>query len=542
MDPVSLALVVYSTQILLVVSIAAMAAFLCRESHPALPLIYWRSVGAVCLALPLLAVGHVDQPGLSVSFVPGTMAPRDAFAAESTPLSLGAGVLWTWILGTVVCLVRLLTGAWCLRRLRRDTVSALLDDDIETLRVSVAPRAEFRWSKTLEQPVTFGIFRPVILLPGRFRELSADARRAVAHHELLHVARRDWLWIVLEEHARALFWFHPAVWWLVEQVQLAREQVIDRVVVSSDVSKRAYMAALLTFADPVRVSRLSIAFLRRGHLKSRFRQLAKEPDMSFKRLVWTTALLAVVIGGAALGAARALPLDVPALGLQAGAARLEIRLAETAAAAGLREAVVAGSALRVYLHPETLATDADVTSARVVDMGGQFGVGVQFSGTASARMLSDTTPHLGRPVAIVLDGTVIAAPTLRAPISDSAVISGTFTAASAQELATQLAPVRRGQNGATRDGLTLPVPIHQERAEYTQAAMAAGIEGSVLLETVVLADGSVGGVTVIKSLDRDLGLDQRAVDALKLWTWKPGTRDGEPVRVAVQVEMTFTLK
>jgi protein TonB len=88
----------------------------------------------------------------------------------------------------------------------------------------------------------------------------------------------------------------------------------------------------------------------------------------------------------------------------------------------------------------------------------------------------------------------------------------------------------------------LPVPIHQEKAQYTQAAMAAQIEGTVILETTVLADGSVGDVKVIRSLDSQLGLDQEAEKALKLWTWNPGTRGGQPVSVTVQIEMKFTLK
>jgi len=88
----------------------------------------------------------------------------------------------------------------------------------------------------------------------------------------------------------------------------------------------------------------------------------------------------------------------------------------------------------------------------------------------------------------------------------------------------------------------LPVPVHQEKAVYTEAAMDAGIQGSVLLEVVVLPDGSSGPVTVVRSLDSENGLDQQAVAALKRWTWKPGTRDGEPARVAVQVEMRFTLR
>jgi protein TonB len=157
-------------------------------------------------------------------------------------------------------------------------------------------------------------------------------------------------------------------------------------------------------------------------------------------------------------------------------------------------------------------------------------------------MSSGTAAHLGRPVAIMLDGSVISAPTLKSPIGDNAVISGFLTSASAQELAAKLAPVRPTQNGAIRDGFTLPVPRHEERPQYTPAAMQAKIEGSVLLEAVVLTDGSVGHVSIVQSLDSQYGLDQQAIDAVKLWTFQPGTRDGQPVRVAVQIQMTFTLK
>ena len=265
--------------------------------------------------------------------------------------------------------------------------------------------------------------------------------------------------------------------------------------------------------------------------------------MSLRRFAWTAAVLAILIGSAAVGAARALPLDFGALALQAQpSARLEIRLAETAPAAGLREASVPGSDRRIYLHATTLATDADVTSARVIDTRGQFSIGVRFSDQAAARIRTSTTAHLGKPVAIILNGNVVSAPTLRAPISDSGIITGNFTAASAQGLADTLAPVTLRQNGAIRDDVTLPIPVYQEKPQYTPAAMQAGVQGGVLLEAVVLTDGTVGDVKVVESLDPTYGLDQQAVDAVKQWTFKPGTLDGEPVRVAVQVEMRFTLK
>jgi TonB family protein len=421
-------------------------------------------------------------------------------------------------------------------------VAASIGPEIETLHASLAPHAEFRWSSAVQQPVTLGVRRPLVLLPRRFADLSADAQRAVACHELFHVKRHDWMWTVFEAVMRVLFWFHPGVWWLVDRVQLLREQVIDELVIRRSPSRRDYMLALMTFAGAEPPAALSSAFLRHRHLKSRLRQLSKETHMSFQRLAWTMAALALVIGGIAAATVRALPLDVSAAIQGRPTAQLEIRLAEASFTPGMQEAVVTGSGQRIYLHPMALVTGADVTSARVIDTGGPTAaVGVTFSSRASLRMSNGTAAHLGRPVAIIIDGHVVSAPTVRSPIGDSAVLSG-LTTASAQSLATRLAPVAPAQGGASRDRVVLPVPVHQEKAVYTQGAMAEHIEGDVLLEVVVEADGSTGAVTVVKSLDTVYGLDQQAVDALARWTWKPGTRDGQPVAVSVQVQMTFTLK
>jgi protein TonB len=80
------------------------------------------------------------------------------------------------------------------------------------------------------------------------------------------------------------------------------------------------------------------------------------------------------------------------------------------------------------------------------------------------------------------------------------------------------------------------------KPQYTQEALAARIEGTVWLEAVVLSDGTVGDVFVVRSLDSVLGLDRQAVTAMKQWEFKPGTKDGKAVAVRVEVEMTFTLK
>jgi len=540
MDALSLAIPVYSSQILLVVSGAAIAEVLLRMAKPTARLGYWRAIGVLCLALPLIAAGATSSPAASVTF---SVIPAQDVAVQAVAKSLptmGPVVLSIWACGTIAGLAWLLAGACRIRQMRRRSVPASLGPDLDDLRSALAPRAEFRWSDEVQQPVTLGIRRPLVLLPRRFDELTVDAKRAVACHELLHIERRDWLWTVLEAHVRALFWFHPAVWWLIDRMQLLREQVIDCIVVERTSTRRDYMQALMIFAESRRPAVLSSAFLRRRHLRSRLGQLVKENHMSIRRLVCTMAALTLIVGGVTMAIVRALPLEIGALAQTGAPSRMVIRLAETVPAAGLRAVDVPGSSDTVYLHAMPLATWEDVSLVKIINDGNsQFGVALTFERAAASRMASATAAHIGKPLAILLDGRVVSVSTLKTPIGDSAMITG-ITAALAQQLVE--ANLACHTNPAQCAAAVLPVPIHQERPQYTQAALAAQIEGQVLLETTVLSDGSVGDVKVVRSLDSELGLDQEAVKALKLWTWKPGTRGSQPSSVTVQIEMTFTLK
>lgn len=98
--------------------------------------------------------------------------------------------------------------------------------------------------------------------------------------------------------------------------------------------------------------------------------------------------------------------------------------------------------------------------------------------------------------------------------------------------------------GAYRPGNGVQVPrvLRDVKPQYTADAMRAKVQGSVWLECVVLADGSVGRIEVIRSLDPTFGLDQEAIKAAKQWRFAPGTRFGEPVAVLVTIELTFTLR
>ncbi len=118
------------------------------------------------------------------------------------------------------------------------------------------------------------------------------------------------------------------------------------------------------------------------------------------------------------------------------AVRFEVKLAEDKPAPGLRQVKRSGSEASVYVHQEAVVTNSDIASARVLPGAapGQYAVGVEFNASGAAKMRQATAGHLGRPVAILIDGEVVMAPLLRAPISASAVVTGNFTKAEAERI------------------------------------------------------------------------------------------------------------
>ena len=105
----------------------------------------------------------------------------------------------------------------------------------------------------------------------------------------------------------------------------------------------------------------------------------------------------------------------------------------------------------------------------VVDAGGRYSVTVAFSVAASNRLTEATKIHLGRPIAILLDGKVVSAPTLRSMVRGSAVISGDFTRAEAERIASALA--RRG--AASDPGPVTAAPAAQHPFNPEGAIRAA---------------------------------------------------------------------
>jgi TonB family protein len=88
-------------------------------------------------------------------------------------------------------------------------------------------------------------------------------------------------------------------------------------------------------------------------------------------------------------------------------------------------------------------------------------------------------------------------------------------------------------------GVTAPVLLYKKEPEYSEEARKAKYQGTVLLYIEVDPSGKATNIRVQHSLG--LGLDEKAMEAVRQWKFKPGSKDGKPVTVAATIEVNFRL-
>ncbi|HSC28276.1 MAG TPA: TonB family protein [Vicinamibacterales bacterium] len=311
----------WSVQVGLLTAAAAVMASLLHIDAPAVRYAWWRIVLVLCLSLPLV---QPWQPAVVLPFeqAPAEFAPpvADTGIPSAGPSSPSRSLLpaaalrhWPALVGAALVAGALARLAWMaaglvrLRRLRRAGDRAAACEAHDELQALIEAGAEIRYVATLGQPVTFGLLRPVVLLPRKLESMPPAVQRAVLAHELWHVRRRDWVWGLGEECVRAVLWFHPAIWYLVSRVQAAREEVVDELSILLTNARRSYLEALLAFADEPTLFPAA-PFARRRRLFNRMLLVSKEAVMSSRRIIASSAAMAGALLMAAWYASAAFPL------------------------------------------------------------------------------------------------------------------------------------------------------------------------------------------------------------------------------------------
>ncbi|WP_457653891.1 M56 family metallopeptidase [Rhodocaloribacter sp.] len=231
----------------------------------------------------------------TVLATPSDEAGAGVFARVTAPVRNPGGRSWAvwalvvWALGAMLVPARLLAGSVCLRRVARHAEPgadagwrALVDEIAGRLRVARPVR--LMRSRHTTMPMTWGIVRPVILLPAGAEDWSEERRRCVLLHEMAHIKRWDCLTQSLAQIACAVQWFNPLVWAAARRLRVEREKACDDLVLRFGARPSHYAMHLLEAARAFRAPRLlpvgAVSMARPSQLESRVRAIL---DSSLRR-------------------------------------------------------------------------------------------------------------------------------------------------------------------------------------------------------------------------------------------------------------------
>ncbi len=204
------------------------------------------------------AVWFATLLGIATLPLFGTWASSPGLAQRSEITMPGSWALYifaAWLLLAAAGLLRVGLGFWHLHRLRESCVPvdlATLDPVLrKTLEEFDSPRsARLCVSDRLRVPTAIGFTNPLVVIPSwTMRELSAAELHPILLHELAHLRRRDDWTNLLQKILGALFFFHPAVWWIGKKLALEREMACDDMVLASTTTPRAYAECLVSLAE-----------------------------------------------------------------------------------------------------------------------------------------------------------------------------------------------------------------------------------------------------------------------------------------------------
>ena len=177
------------------------------------------------------AMEQIAKPFPQTQFFDTAQAPIVAHYGSLLPVLL----LVIWLCGVLIVAVRFGRGWLRVYAAKRAALPLVLAADVPVL-----------LSTASIEPGIFGIFRPVLLLPeGILEHLTPEQLRAIVAHEMCHVRRRDNLTFAAHMIVEALFWFHPAVWWIGARLIEERERACDEAVLQSGSEAEVYAESIL---------------------------------------------------------------------------------------------------------------------------------------------------------------------------------------------------------------------------------------------------------------------------------------------------------
>ena len=259
--------------------------------------------------------GQASQVGNVTAWSARPLVPGIAYSPVTDPWQQAMpAIVMAWFAGAALCSFRLLMGyiaATSLRRSRNAPVPTewqqILDRLIE--RMHMSRKVRLLATDRVNSPSVVGWLRPVIFAPvGVLCGLAPAQLEAVLAHELAHVRRHDYLVNVLQGMVESLLFYHPAVWWISQQIRAEREHCCDDLAVAACGDVLVYTSALAEL-ESMRPARFKAALSANdGSLLRRIRRLTN-PAATHRLAGWgaawsSAALLLLGLAGVAVTGAQ----------------------------------------------------------------------------------------------------------------------------------------------------------------------------------------------------------------------------------------------
>ncbi len=531
----------------------------------------------VAFATPPAPVQAVT-PDLSASVTPSL--PIAQRILSSTPI--------LWLTGTVLLLARFVLGLFGLRRLGRASKQLHNPDVIAYLR-AIQPRRNITLlqNDAVPAPVTWGIFRPVVLVPTGFETLPAESRNAVICHETAHIQSHDFLVRSLADITRALIWVQPLIWIVRKQLREEQELACDDLVLAAGGKPSAYAKLLLDWdVRPSMASLFAVGMAQQSSLKRRLHALLNQDvrrDRAAGAVVFATwvVALATAFPLAALSFTPPTPdsqlapptvrtyrtFTLPELPPQvrshvalpspAPSIPAPTLLAQALPAAQTPPPATASPRAVPYPLPTFVArTSLVIEDVSVKDQSGKAIEGLSPDDFAITeddkpqRVMLAEFQRLDLGSYYVLgyystnskvDGafrrigiTLRSNPTAKLDFRAGYYAPSAFTSGNIDALTVE------GVTDLDAGSKIIPPALMMKYdPEYSEEARKARFSGTVTLVVEINASGQATSVKVVRKLG--MGLDEKAMEAVARWKFRPASKDGQPVATSAAVNVSFSL-
>ena len=233
-------------------------------------------------SLPILAADHtLSEP---VQALPLVLAADQQQVINSFGLSV-----WVvfWLLGLVLLSIKMALSLHQLQRITQaarpvnaSRINSMVSQLSQQLQLDAVPKILL--THAVVSPCTWGKFRPVILLPDSADSdaMAENTLKMALLHELLHIKRQDWWWMVWSKVMTAVFWFNPMMWWIQRNMMASFEAACDEAVLAQQVKPSCYAESLLHFHQQHSHLKMATAMARQSPMFQRLNQILNPHNRS----------------------------------------------------------------------------------------------------------------------------------------------------------------------------------------------------------------------------------------------------------------------